>query len=146
MKKFAGRVIPLVLFWVIPLISQAQTLNVKITGIRGKSGNLCIAVFKSDYDYRNEKTFLKKCVAKSTLHNDSIMVNISLIPGTYCLTVHDDADCNGRMKYDVLGIPREGFGFSNFYLKRLKKPSFDEFSFTIDQNDVTDINVRMKYY
>lgn len=110
------------------------------------SGNLCIAVFTSAYDYIKEKAYIIECFSKSTLQEGSICINMSLSPGTYCLTVHDDEDGDGKMRYNVLGIPREGFGFSNLDQNRLRRPSFDEISFTVDQDEVIDVNVKMRYY
>jgi uncharacterized protein (DUF2141 family) len=43
----------------------------------------------------------------------------------------DDENSTGKMEYNMFGIPREGFGFSNYYHKGLLKPHFDAFSFSV---------------
>lgn len=127
-------------------VLEAQTLNVTISGIRGNKGRLCAVLFESHSDYLNENACLIYYVDKSNLSCDTCLVNIPFRPGTFGLTVLDDADGNGKMKYNFIGLPKEGFGFSNFYLTGFKKPSFDDFSFIVKENDLTRINVSMKYF
>jgi uncharacterized protein (DUF2141 family) len=72
-------------------------------------------------------------------------VHFSLEPGTYGLALLDDENSSELMEYKFLGIPKEGFGFSDYYHKGLKKPKFDSFKFTIDKGQKKSITIRIRY-
>ena len=46
-----------------------------------------------------------------------------------------DADSDGRLNTNLLGIPTEGFGFSNGAIGFMGPPSFDEAAVTIGAED-----------
>lgn len=54
-----------------------------------------------------------------------------LPPGRYALAVVDDENGNGKLDTNFIGIPKEGFGFSNnLHLQR--KPIFEEAAFQLE--------------
>ena len=72
-------------------------------------------------------------------------VQFSLEPGIYGLSVMDDENSNGKMEYNFLGMPREGFGFSDYYHKGFTRPKFDSFKFSIDKDQTKKITIRIRY-
>lgn len=63
--------------------------------------------------------------------------------GTYAVTVLHDENVNGRLD-TVLGIPREGFGFSRNPVVRFGPPSFEAVRFQLD-GPITRLTIRMQY-
>ena len=57
---------------------------------------------------------------KSRVKDGRMTVEISVKCGIYGISVIDDENNNGKMEYNLLGIPKEGFGFSNFNLKKMR--------------------------
>ena len=57
----------------------------------------------------------------------------------------DDENFNGKMDYNFIGIPKEGFGFSNYYHSGLTKPKLKSFAFEVIENKNTKVEVKMKY-
>ena len=53
-------------------------------------------------------------------------------PGTYALAVIHDENSNGKLDTNWLGIPTEGYGFSNDAKALLGAPSFAAASFAYD--------------
>ena len=49
------------------------------------------------------------------------------------------------MGYNMFGIPKKDFGFSNFVLKKLRKPRFKDFSFTVSGKENKKIDVKIMY-
>jgi uncharacterized protein (DUF2141 family) len=49
------------------------------------------------------------------------------------------------MEYNFLGIPKEGFGFSDYYHKGIKKPKFDSYKFSINKDQTKRITIRIRY-
>src|SRR5688572_15373195 len=122
-------------------LSQTK-LQVTVTNIRGQKGNIIIGIFDSD------ENFLKKPLdgkmEKAT--GDSITVVFeNLKPGKYAVSVLHDANKNKDLDQNKLGIPKEGFGFSNNVTGAMGPPSFERALIDLlDQKDL-DINIKMKY-
>ena len=127
-------------------ILTAQILDVHIQNIRNTKGQLCIAVFSDEAGFKTEKTYWETNYPKSLVVNGNFELKISLKPGKYGVSVLDDKNCNGKMEYNLFGIPREGFGFSNYCQRGICRPTFEDFSFIVDKNETKSINVIMKYF
>ncbi|HHT22538.1 MAG TPA: DUF2141 domain-containing protein [Bacteroidales bacterium] len=136
------------LFFIVTQSSVAvsQSINVTIKNLKNNTkGTVRIAVFGDEKGFKSEKYFFSMICDKKNMKDGQIQVSIPVIAGVYGLSVLDDENDNGKMDYNLLGIPKEGFGFSNFYLKRLRKPKFADFSFTVEDKEVKDVTVKMKY-
>ncbi len=126
--------------------SNAQTLELTIENIRDKAGILRLVLFANETEFDKEKPSWEAAYDKQSLTGSIFHLKIELTPGTYALSVLDDTNGNGRMEYSFLGFPREGFGFSNFVQKGIRKPRFTDFCFTIKKEEILPITVYMKYF
>jgi len=124
---------------------NSQTVEVFITGIRSEKGQIVIGVFKDDESFQKEESFMEKRFVKSGISNREMRVQFSLETGIYGLSLLDDENSNGKMEYNVLGIPKEGFGFSDYYHKGIKKPKFDSYKFSINKDQTKRITIRIRY-
>jgi uncharacterized protein (DUF2141 family) len=124
--------------------SYGQNTIVKISGIRSEKGQIILNVFKNSEDYENEKVSKKLIFDKKAISNDLLMINCNLDPGTYGITLIDDENKNGELNKNLIGIPKEGFGFSNFFMEKMKKPEFDDFKTTIKSTN-NKIVIKVKY-
>ena len=117
-------------------------LQVTINNIKGRKGNIMVGVFDSDQTFM--KTPLEGKMVKAS--GDSITVLFeNLKPGKYAVSVIHDANKNKNLDQNKLGIPKEGFGFSNNVLGAMGPPSFERAVIDLlDQKDL-DINIKMKY-
>jgi uncharacterized protein (DUF2141 family) len=67
--------------------------------------------------------------------------------GSYAVAFFHDRKMNNRMQKDALGIPREGFGFSNNATPHgLGAPSFQEASFSHDALHPTTIDAKLQQW
>ena len=124
----------------------AQTLDVHITNIRNTKGQICLAIFADEAGFKAERTcWVMKCDKKNFI-NGEFLIKIEFRPGTYGMSVLDDENYNGKMDYNLVGIPREGFGFSNYFHRGILKPAFDDFKFDIQKNETKKLFVKMKYF
>lgn len=124
---------------------RAQTVNVRIEGIRNEKGRIVIGVFKDSDSYLKEEPFVNKIFEKKSVTDGGLSGSFSLEPGVYGLCLLDDENGNGKMEYNFLGLPKEGFGFSDYYHSGIKKPKFDSFSFTIKKDETRNITIRIRY-
>lgn len=65
-------------------------------------------------------------------------------PGTYAIAVIHDENMNGKLDTNWLGIPTEGYGFSNEEKGGAGVPSFSNASFPYDGHDL-ELNIGLHY-
>lgn len=120
-----------------------KNVTVVIEGVRSEKGKLILAVFKDQQGFKMRKPIKRIVLKKSELKEYE--VSLHLDPGTYGITLLDDENLNHRMDYNFIGIPKEGFGFSNYYHTGLSKPHFDRFKFEIEANTLQLIEIQIRY-
>lgn len=110
---------------------EKAVLDIKISNIRNHKGVILLSVYTApdQFPYHPLKTYevKKDSLAKGIIHT-SIR---DLSPGQYALGLLDDENRSGQMEYNMIGIPQEGFGFTNNPKLFLKRPDYDRVLFKI---------------
>jgi uncharacterized protein (DUF2141 family) len=125
--------------------ANAQNIEVKIAGMRSSSGQIHIKIFKDDQSFKDDKEYRKLSYKKDGAVNGEMTVKFNLEPGTYGFALLDDESNNGHMDYNFIGLPDEGFGFSNFYLTGLNRPKFDLFKLTVKPDQAQKVLMKVRY-
>jgi uncharacterized protein (DUF2141 family) len=77
--------------------------------------------------------------------NHAICEFDNVAPGTYAIAVLHDENSNGDMDYNIIGMPIEGYGFSNNVRARmLMAPSFKAASFEV-RGEETELSIKIVY-
>ncbi len=63
-------------------------------------------------------------------------------PGRYAISMYQDLNNNRQLDSNMLGIPKEPFGFSNNHPVRFGPPSFESASFVVTTDVRIDIELR----
>ena len=117
-------------------------LTITVQGVRSNNGTLRLALFDSPREFpRGEKLVghdIKALVGELTV------VFEGLAAGRYALAVHHDENDNGEMDTGLLGIPQEGFAFSNDALVFLGAPPFADAVFELP-DEGRHIVIQMDY-
>ncbi len=124
---------------------QETTVILDITGIRSDTGLVRLAVcdhkdqFPKDPSrtYAFDKHLLEEGILRITL--------IDLPPGIYSISVLDDEDGNDKMKYNLLRMPKEGFGFSNNIKPRFKSPPYEKCTIQVGEGE-THLEIEIQYF
>ena len=112
-----------------------MSLTIEIDGFRNpKKGNILIAVFTDQLNFTNDMSFKNWTVPKEKLVKGVFKETVKLPLGEYGIAILDDEDINGKMSYNFFGIPKEGYGFSDFYHSGFKKPMFSDFKFSVSDS------------
>ena len=122
-----------------------MSLTIEIDEFRNpKEGNILIAIFTDQLNFTNDISFKNWIVPKEKLINGVFKETVKLPLGEYGIAILDDEDINGKMSYNFFGIPKEGYGFSDFNHSGFKKPIFSDFKFSV--SDSTDIiRIKLRY-
>jgi uncharacterized protein (DUF2141 family) len=125
-------------------LAQAQQTQIKVTNIKSSKGKIIINIFNNENSYEKQETYKKFAFEKKNVIKGTLILTCDLQPGIYGITLVDDENENGTLDKSFFGMPKEGFGFSNFYMEKLKKPSFDDFKVNLNQS-VNKVEVKVKY-
>ena len=114
--------------------ATAATLTVKIAGITEAVGSIGVQLVASADAY-NGKAKPSAAQKQAVTSTDPITMTFAdLAPGTYAVLVMHDENGNGKLDSNMLGIPKEGYGFSN-NPNVMRKPNFDETKFVVTADD-----------
>lgn len=115
-------------------------VEVVITGIRDTTGVVMVGVFK------DPKSFLKKPDYGTTVKSQKGELRAiidGVPPGDYAISIVHDANHNKKMDSNFMGIPKEGFGFSNNVMGTFGPPSFEKARFKVSTS--MQIRIRARY-
>jgi Uncharacterized protein conserved in bacteria len=117
-----------------PAIAFAQSgcpgIHVKILDIRNSTGAVACALFKSSVGFPTEYLHSATNIMIIKVLDKQARCDFEDIPpGTYALAVIHDENMNGKLDANWLGVPTEGYGFSNDAKALLGAPSFSAAGF-----------------
>lgn len=118
-------------------------LTVTVNGFRTQEGQICLSLFDSEAGFPSggERALATQCVA---LDDATPEITFDLpVPGDYAVAVFHDANSDGALNFNLLGIPREGFGFSRNPSISMRPPKFEEAAVAVDGR--SDIEIQLKY-
>jgi len=133
----------------LPAIAFAQTscpgIHVKILNIRNSTGGVACALFESPVGFPTEFLHSATNIMIIKVRDTQARCDFEDIPpGTYSLAVIHDENMNGKLDTNWLGVPTEGYGFSNDAKALLGAPSFSAASFPYDGRNL-DLTISLHY-
>lgn len=127
-----------IFFSLVVKLSVAQlTLTVEITEMRNSNG-------KVHLELSNENQEKVAAISRNIINNRCIIVIENLKPGNYALKFFHDENGNNELDTNLMGIPLEGFGFSNNPEMTFGPPSFKKTLFELNESKV--MKCKPKYF
>jgi len=117
------------------------TLSVEVTNIKAATGSIRVALFDSEKDFL-EKPLHGKVV--KALQNKVVVHFENLPAGDFAISVIHDENENGDLDSNIMGIPKEGFGFGNDAMGMFGPPSFEKAKIKWDGKE-KKVGVKLKY-
>lgn len=108
-------------------------LLICVEGIKKMEGNVGILVFNKKEGFPDNE---KHAIINKKVKVDSLQMNISLenLPyGEYAIALVHDVNANREFDKNIIGIPKEPFGFSKNKSIYKGLPDFNEASIRLDQ-------------
>lgn len=121
----------------------ASELKVSFEDMRNDSGKILFLIFKSENGFPDDpdKSIYQGELTVSEARNG---LSIKLDDGDYAMTLIHDENDNGELDKSFLGVPTEGFGFSNNPQILFGPPSFEKASFKL--KGLKKIKLKVKYF
>jgi uncharacterized protein (DUF2141 family) len=133
----------LVIALLTALTSKATDLTVTCEKIRGTAGTIRIELDSTAASWDNKSPPAYTADVKAATPSVTYTFR-NIPPGIYAIGIFHDENDNGKLDTNFLGVPREGFGFSN-NPTFLRKPTFKESSFEITE-PAAQVTVRLRYF
>lgn len=112
--------------------AEPGTVSVEVIGLKNASGNIYVAVYDSDDDWLGEDTVLEqKVVIADALDGDVVRTQLQLPAGDYAFSIFYDANDNGELDTNFIGIPKEPVAISNNARPSFGPPKYKDAVFTL---------------
>lgn len=129
------RSILLILFFLITgFFAEGQiTLKVVIKNLESNKGSVLL-------EFRDVKDQQLKGFTANISANQSVITISGLKPGKYSFKYFHDANNNTELDTNWVGMPTEGFGFSNNAKGRFGPPAFEDTVFELKKDITLECN------
>ena len=128
--------------WFASATGEAR-LVIHIEGLRSDKGVVDIALFNKPDGFLDSDRRIAGGKVKITGSTAVIEVP-DLEPGQYTAAFYHDENANGDFDQGVLGIPLEGYGFTNNARALLSAPAFKDAAFTV-QPGLNETRAKINY-
>lgn len=109
--------------------------KLQITDIPELKGEIRIAIFDSEESYDKKKEPVHAIVLAAD--SNSITWSDEQLPyGEYAIAVYHDKNQNGELDTNILGIPKESYGFSNDARGKFGPASWNDAHFEVKSETV----------
>ena len=127
------------------LAQSAGALHVHLDGFRSNNGQAYCSIYNDATAFPSHGEKAVKLGKAATIKDASATINFdSLAPGKYAAVCYHDENSNGKFDENALGMPKEGYGFSNNPNTTFGPASFKEASFTYSGGDLP-LMVKVSY-
>lgn len=111
-------------------LSGPQSLSLQVSSTAAQTGNIHLAVYASAEDYAADKSIVG---AVKPFDGETISFDVELpTAGDYVISGYHDVNGNGKLDFNMMGIPKEPYGFVNPPTNKWKEPGFTDIATTVD--------------
>jgi uncharacterized protein (DUF2141 family) len=116
---------------------------VRIESLRNDRGMVFVSLYDNKRAFDKNKGEAAGAQARPA-NRSAVVVFENVVPGKYALSFIHDENENKKLDTNFIGIPKEGFGYSNDAMGRFGPPKFDDAVLSVPAGPVT-IVMHAKY-
>jgi uncharacterized protein (DUF2141 family) len=133
-----------ILFSVVLFTQMSLALNVTVKGLGLKSnkGTYRCLIFASADGFPGTPAKAKQSVNGTIIGTTGQCVFSNLVAGNYAVSTFHDENNNQKIDKNLVGMPKEKYGFSRNASKPFGPPEFSEAAFSISANTIISINLK----
>lgn len=115
-----------------------HNFSVEVTGIKPGKGSVYFGLYNKEKGFLDDKSQIATAKVKAQASN--VVYTFKNLPdGNYAVAVYQDVNDNGKCDRNMIGYPREGFGFSKNFKPKFSAPDFDQVKIAVNQYAKTSI-------
>lgn len=120
--------------------NENPELTINVTNIETLKGEIKIGVFNSSKNFLEEGSAIKNYTIEIDENSEKIVIK-DLPKGDYAISLCHDENSDNECNLNFLGIPKEGYGFSNNFVPKFSAPKFNDCKFTLEKDTELSIKV-----
>jgi uncharacterized protein (DUF2141 family) len=118
----------------------AADLTLRINHVRSDAGVISVALYDAKDRFLADGAAVRTTDVRAMEGETPVVFN-DLPPGEYAAAVFHDENSSGAFDTNFLGLPEEGYGFSNGTRAGFGPPSFDEAAVAVTSEAVTEVEM-----
>ena len=123
------------------IIAQGYTVEFKVKGVKNSKGIISGAIYNKASDFPTKENAYKGKVVDA--QKGYVKLRFEDVPsGEYALAVLHDENNNEDLDTNILGIPKEGYCFSNNAKAKFGPPSFDKAKFSVNEDKYLTVFIK----
>jgi uncharacterized protein (DUF2141 family) len=127
-----------------PVDAGGPAIEIEVVGLRNDTGQVSCSLFNSPDGFPRDGKVVRRVWAR--IQSRKALCRFDGMPaGRYAAVVYHDENSNGEFDQNALGMPLEGFGFSNNASILFGPPSFKSASFDYSGGDFRQA-VKIRYW
>jgi uncharacterized protein (DUF2141 family) len=122
-------------------------IEVQVEGLPSNEGILFVSLYLTDEGYPGEwlRAYSTQQLPAQTAVDGTMLARFESVPaGWFVISVLHDADSNKEMATNALGIPKEGYGFSNNPKSFFGPPGFDKAAVYLEPDETKQVLITIK--
>ncbi|MBL7746796.1 MAG: DUF2141 domain-containing protein [Chitinophagaceae bacterium] len=122
-----------------------EGIKVSVTNLRNNNGHVLISLFREGSGYPDEP---EKAIRKGRViikDNKAWIIFTGIPAGSYAVAILHDENDDQKMNKNGLGLPKEGYGFSNNVMGAFGPPSYSRASFKFNSTSLAQITIKTRY-
>jgi len=124
----------LIIFSNFSVFAGTGKLKIEIIGIRSTKGKVLVNLFSTAKGFPTNPKYAYRTAELDIREGGKAYVEFTDLPyGDYAVAVLHDENDNKKMDYNFVGMPKEGYCFSNNYRPTFKNPSFRQAGFFLER-------------
>jgi uncharacterized protein (DUF2141 family) len=143
-ETFRTTALALIVVAVGAATASAADLTVRVKDVRDAKGSVLISIYDSQANFLKPQLANWKQKLKAS-KGEVVFVFHDVPAGTYAATSFQDEDDSGKLKSNSLGVPTEGYGFSNDAQGTGGPPKFAQAAFDFDGKADKTISFSLNY-
>ncbi|TXF90000.1 DUF2141 domain-containing protein [Neolewinella aurantiaca] len=115
---------------VLFIVTSPQNVSLQVSSTAAAKGDFHLAVYASAADYEARRPLVG---AVKACNDDVVGFEIDLpSAGDYVISGYHDLNGNGKLDFNMMGIPKEPYGFVRPPVSKWKEPQFEEIATSVD--------------
>jgi len=116
-------------------------LEINIEGIEKNKGKILLALYDSEQGFPSGHKQAVKSVEGVPQNGKCSFTITDLKSGKYAFSLFHDLNGDNKLNTNMIGIPKEGYAFSNNATGKFGPPSFRDAAFLLKENTLQQIKM-----
>jgi uncharacterized protein (DUF2141 family) len=126
-----------------PLTVAGGLVEVRVEGLASARGTVYASIFLSAEGFPGDKSMAFAYRAVPAQDGTVVLVFEDVPAGDFVVAVLHDADSNEKLSFNLLGMPKEDYGFSRDARAMFGPPSFEKAAVSLESGENKTLTVKV---